>query len=91
MSDHTWDEVVNPGFVSLRWSLERFQGELTWLEGQGDSECGEFGQAAKAIGKMVEVLNHVEERTYRLRDEDEAQNPDFEWSAVKSVEGGEEG
>jgi hypothetical protein len=89
MSDHTWDEVVNPGFVSLRWSLERFQDELTWLENHEGSECGEFGRAAGAIGKMMDVLIHIEARTFELRDADETQNPDFEWSAAKPAEGGE--
>lgn len=56
MSDHTWEDYVEPGFQSAKWVLEMLHTELVTLD---DNDCGNHDEFRIAGDEIENLRNRL--------------------------------
>lgn len=68
MSDHLWEDEVEPAFTAARWVLEELRETLITLD---DNDCGnndEFRIAGDEVAKLVNKIISIRDECQDRRD-----------------------
>jgi hypothetical protein len=85
MSDHTWEDHVEPAFSATEWVLERLLDTLQSLVDNELEEHGEFEVAVEDVKEMIKDLQRLRDNCYNRREgdyqeyEEDEPGPASEW------------